>query len=190
MNKKVTVVVVALIVALMLSSVALVFAAPKEIVDFALYFRGALAGDLEWCHENGYIVSSPDNKWVEGQGPPEGYAVLHYINAPYVANFVELVVDGTTIPMERLHYTATLSGTRNLLASIGCIQVDETITIYDETGNEWGTLEMRAATSNRKFVGHGTGGLSGVKVQGVCEQVEYKGVPNTRYRIGTAVGWP
>jgi hypothetical protein len=190
LNKKILVIVVGLIVALMLSSVALVLAAPKEKVDFALYFRGALAGDYEWCHANGYIVASPDKRWdLEQVPPPEGYVVWHYNDAPYVATFVELVVDGTIIPMERLYYTATLSGTRNFVASHSSLIVDETVTIYDEEGNEWGTIEMRAF--NHRFFGQGTGALSGVKVQGVAGPVMYGDPPvNTRSRIGTAVGWP
>ena len=202
MNKKVTIVAITLIAAMMLSSVALVLAAPKEEVDFALYLRGALAGDMEWCHEMGYLVVSPDNRWVLPQvPPPEGYVVWHFVNAPFDATFYELVVNGETFPMERLDLTSTVSGTANWLTSHLNVKVDETVTIYtDETKSTvWGTIEMRSVKQNEwpvqplglggNFVGHGTGALSGVKVHGDAGTVDYGGL-TTRSRIGTAMGWP
>jgi hypothetical protein len=204
LNKKVTIVAVALIVAMMLSSIALVLAAPKEKVDFALYIRGGLEGNFGEVHEDGYLVSSPNNRWVQPQvPPPDGYNVWHFNNVePWIATFIEVVVNGETFLMERLDYEATISGNINWVTMHFNVKVDEIVTIYTNEDKEevWGTIEMRTLKQNPwqapqtglygNFVGHGTEELAGVKVHGGdVGTVDYGG-ELTRARIGTAMGWP
>src|SRR4030066_215278 len=77
--------------------------------------------------------------------------------------------------------------------------LDETVTIYTDSTKTtvWGTLEMLSRSHDYlisslgvvvgTFVGHGTGALEGVKVQGDVLVMRIAGV-STRIREGIAVG--
>jgi len=204
MNKKVLVAGIVFATVIMLFSMTPVLAAPKEKVDFALYIQGATPSTAI-LHANGYLVGSPDEKWASPVlPPPDGCAVWHYINAPFNPTNVTLVIDGTTIPYSRLVYTAAISGNINWLNDQQTEwKVDETVTIYTSSAKTtvWGTLEMRTVSHSYfsptptlgmvvgSFVGHGTGALEGVKVQGDCSAIRILGV-TTRVRGGIAMGWP
>jgi len=207
MNKKALLIAIFIIAVMILPTFATVLAAPKEQLDFVLYIQGGTAKS-QWLHDNGYLVGSPDNKWVAAVPlpPPEGCAVWNYINAPFVVKKVWLVIGGETIPYECLDYAATVSGPLNWLTKTSNFKIDETLTIYltpaDKAAkNAWGTLEMRTVSHSPyppptgvvvgTFEGHGTGALEGVKVQGTT-RTEMIGTPpvSTKVREGTATGWP
>src|SRR3990172_1808099 len=193
MKKKVLVAGIVFAVAIMLFSMTPVLAVPKEKVDFALYIQGALPPS-SWLYANGYLVGSPDKGYPGSNPPPppEGYAVRHYINAPFNPTNVWLVVNGETILYSRLDYTAAISGDINWLTkndNDANWKVDETVTIYTDASKNtvWGTLEINTVDSAAvgTFEGHGTGALEGVKVQGDSLQIS-----GTRVREGIAMGWP
>lgn len=201
MNKKAVMATIALVVVMMLPTLAPVLAAPKEKVDFALYIQGSTPSST-WLHDHGYLVVSPDEKWSDSWvPPPEGPAVYHYINMPFILTKVWLVLDGETIPYTRLDYTAAISGDRNRLTMMVDWKADETVTIYTDSSKTivLGSLEMRTVSRGPyiptldvvvgTFEGHGTGALEGVKVKGDTYSTMILGVP-TRVRDGIAMDWP
>ena len=196
MNKKVLVAGIVFATVIMLFSTAPVLAAPKEELDFTLYIQGATPSSST-LHNNGYLKVSPDKNWTAGE-----YAVRHYINAPFIPTNVWLEIDGETIPSSRLVYTAEISGNINYLNDQQANwHLDETVTIYTDSTKTtvWGALEMLSRSHDYlisslgvvvgTFVGHGTGALEGVKVQGDVLIMRIAGV-STRIREGIAMGWP
>ena len=196
MNKKVLVAGIVFATAVMLFSMTPVLAAPKEELDFKLCIQGSVPSSST-LHDNGYLKVSPDKNWTAGE-----YAVRHYIDAPFIPTNVWLEIDGETIPSSRLVYTAEISGNINYLNDQQANwHLDETVTIYTDSTKTtvWGTLEMLSRSHDYlisslgvvvgTFVGHGTGALEGVKVQGDVLVMRIAGV-STRIREGIAVGWP
>jgi hypothetical protein len=203
MKKKGFMAAIALIALMMLSTLAPVLAAPKEEKDFALYIQGSIAPN---SHANGYVVGSPDNKWTQPPPaplpPPDGYAVMHYIDAPFNPSNVWVVIGEETIPFAHIVYAAEISGNINWLNDKQAQwKVDEKVTIYTDSSKTtvWGTLEMRTLSHDYlsasvgvvvgSFEGHGTGALEGVKVQGDATAMISNNIL-TRVRDGVAVSWP
>ena len=203
MNKKVLMVAIFLIAAIVLPAFATVQAAPKETVTFNLYIQGGIPGGL---HATGQVVMSPDKRYdppPPDYPPPEGYAVMHFFDAPFKPTDVWLEVDGQTIPYSLLVYTATVSGSVNWLTETSDFKYDETVTIFSDSSKTtvWGTLEIRTVTHSPypppvgvvigTFEGHGTGAIEGVKVQGTTS-TEMIGSPSkpAKVRDGIAMNWP
>ncbi len=126
--KKVAVAVLAIALLTMLFAVP-AMAAPKEKVSYVLHVKGA-PSQLD-AHQSppwklpGYL--SP---------PPEGAAVAHWKDAPFiVGDVLELTIDGVTIPKDFLEYKGFLSYSINTVnwASFDVPLIgkdDETIEIY------------------------------------------------------------
>ena len=196
MKKKGLVAGIVFAIVIMLFSTAPVLAAPKEELDFTLCIQGATPSSST-LHDNGYLKVSPDKNWTAGE-----YAVRHYIDAPFNPTNIWLEINGETIPNSRLVYTAKISGNINYLNDMQANwHLDETVTIYTDSSKTavWGTLEMLSRSHDYlvaslgvvvgTFVGHGTGALEGVKVQGDVLIMRIADV-STRIREGFAVGWP
>lgn len=197
MNKKVLILVITLVAVMMFSSLVPVLATPKNQVTFKLFIQGAVPSAAS-LHTNGYLFASPDKLFavppVVGVSP-----TWHYRDAPFNPTNVWLEIDGETIPYTRLSYTAFVSGEINWVESKQIFRVDEVVTIYTTEAKTTvlGTIDIHTRSIDvlpstydvaiGTFVGHGTGDLEGVKVQGASLNENLPG--STRVRDGVATGW-
>ncbi len=140
-----------------------------------------------WFYVNGSIGDpEPDTrKWTTKGG------VLQARDEPYSPDMstIELKVGGNVIPI--IDYSCIIDRTINLATGVGAIRISESIAI------DGGTLEIRTAETisgygtseysvEGSFVGHGTGSLADVKVQGIT----WRESSGAHYRIGTVMDWP
>jgi hypothetical protein len=111
----------------------------------------------------------------------------------YTAYSVDVTVGTTTYSLDPVKYSSTMDLMLNTVTLHGTIRVHETLTFADgstleiltaETLWNYGTPDMVAGGS---FIGHGTGSLEGVIVQGTTSLAYGDSGPT---RVGTIMGWP
>lgn len=104
---------------------------------------------------------------------------------------------------DRINYYAEMYTKNHPEKGFYVIQVREVVSIYETNAKEnlMGTLEIVALGKTKgdhgpatSFVGHGTGGLKGVKVSGNSEPATVTMPPPVLIvqlnRVGTVMGWP
>jgi hypothetical protein len=111
----------------------------------------------------------------------------------YTAFTVEVIVGATTYNLDPVGYSSSMDMMLNVVTGHGTIRVHEILTFADgstleiqtaETLWNYGSPDMVAGGS---FVGHGTGSLEGVKVQGTSSLAYGESGPT---RVGIVMGWP
>jgi hypothetical protein len=139
-----------------------------------------------WFYVNGSIASPEayTRTWTTAGG------VLQARSEPYSPDMstIQLKVGGNVIPI--IDYSCLIDRTINLAAGTGAIRISESIVIAG------GTLEIQTAETisgygtsdysvEGSFVGHGTGSLEGVQVQGTTWRLS----DGAHIREGTVMGW-
>ena len=139
-----------------------------------------------WFYVNGSIAEPEPytRTWTTKGG------VFQARSEPYSPDMstIRLEVGGETIPI--VDYSCLIDRTINLATGTGAIRISESIVVA------YGTLEIQTAETisgydtsdysiEGSFVGHGTGLLEGVKVQGITWRVS----DGEHIREGTVMGW-
>ena len=168
MNKKITVILLALAMAILATPIVGTVIAGKgqEKSDFVLYMVGAATGP-------------PDKIWTTDGGIMQIKGYHWGITGDY---YVE--VDGTKY--YPTGYSSSLLVTINTKTGTSLVHVKESI-IFDGGSIEITVFDKTVeGVVEGTFTGIGTGSLAGVKVHGTCDGHD----TTTITRTGTIMGWP
>jgi len=145
--------------------------------------KGQTKQDYEFWLEG---TSGPDTKeWVTADGVLQGRDFI------FTASYIEVTIDGTTYYPDPESYSCTMDFAIDLVSLTLDIRVHETFEVDGlgtitqrtaETIYDYGTPDMAGGGN---FVGFGSDGLEGVKIQGTSSMVDFHPV-----RVGTVMGWP
>lgn len=175
MNRKVLVIFAALVAVAMMATplVGIAQAGKGQTTQyFMLYMEGMTTGP-------------PERVWTSD-------GITHLRGLPWIViGAFKVTIGATTTSLTPADYSGYLDFNVNSKTMEFTITVHETITVAGGTLEIMSVDKMSAVTGigSGTFVGHGTGALEGVKVQGATSGQSVGGIDYIT-REGTVMGWP
>ena len=154
------------------------------LVGAVMAGKGQTKQYYEFYLEGGYVPGPDTKMWTTNGG------ITQIRDLVFIATYIEVTVGGDIYYPDPLGYVGTMDATLNTDGKLN-IRVHESFVVDGlgtitqrtaETVTGFGTPD---AAGGGNFVGLGSDGLEGVKIQGTSSLVE--GSPT---RVGTVMGWP